>query len=208
MPSTFATASIASSGSQPNWSCAMASAPITADCFWSGGYLATSRSMRPRDSADRTLIPRPSSSRRRSTSRHVAQARLAAAAEGADLAGIRVLADFRRHHGAHRDVGEFGAGVVDDLVRGLGAADGAADEVAGAHLAPLGAVAQRPLAPHDEEHLLLAAVAVERARELAGLHHVVGVAQVLRAHQGAHAHRVGLELAADGRSARASARRR
>src|SRR4030042_1441786 len=37
---------MASGGSQPFSSCAMASADITADCFWSGGYLATSRSIR------------------------------------------------------------------------------------------------------------------------------------------------------------------
>ena len=37
--------------SQPFSSCAMASAAITADCFWSAGYLATSRSIFFSDSA-------------------------------------------------------------------------------------------------------------------------------------------------------------
>src|SRR5207253_9495297 len=42
---------------------------------------------------------------------HVPQA----ASESADLLRIRVFADFRRHHGADRKVGELGVGVVDDL---------------------------------------------------------------------------------------------
>jgi hypothetical protein len=58
------------------------------------------------------------------------------------------------------------------------------------------AVAQQALALHDEEHLLLAAVAVERARDLARLHHVVGVAEVLRAQQRADARGIALELPA------------
>src|SRR5579859_6487090 len=37
--------------SQPFSSCAMASALITADCFWSGGYFATSRSIFFKESA-------------------------------------------------------------------------------------------------------------------------------------------------------------
>ena len=41
-----ATTSIVSVDSQPCSSCAIASADITADCFWSGGYLAISRSIR------------------------------------------------------------------------------------------------------------------------------------------------------------------
>src|SRR5574341_98301 len=45
MPRYFATYSMVSFESQPFSSCAMMSALITADCFWSGGYLATSRSI-------------------------------------------------------------------------------------------------------------------------------------------------------------------
>src|SRR4029453_12109974 len=41
-----------SSGSQPICCCAIASAAMTADCLYSVGYLATSRSMRRYDSGD------------------------------------------------------------------------------------------------------------------------------------------------------------
>src|SRR6185295_1247625 len=51
---------------------------------------------------------------------------------GDDLARIGVLADLGVGHGAHREIGEVAVGVVDDLVRGLGAAHRAADDVAGA----------------------------------------------------------------------------
>src|SRR5918992_433028 len=43
MPRYCATKSMVSLESQPFSSCAMMSALITADCFWSGGYFATSR---------------------------------------------------------------------------------------------------------------------------------------------------------------------
>src|SRR5262249_21119281 len=79
-------------------------------------------------------------------------------------------------------------------MRGVRAADRAADDVSGANLARLAAVAQRPRAAHDEEHLLLGAMTVERTRALARRHHVVGIAEVLRAEQRADAHRVALEV--------------
>src|SRR4051812_37280050 len=45
MPRYWATKSMISGASQPFSSCATASAAITADCFWSAGYLAISRSI-------------------------------------------------------------------------------------------------------------------------------------------------------------------
>src|SRR3984893_1375171 len=171
----------------------MASAAMTADWRCSGGYFAISRSMRLRASElsmiDRLIcdpLRAACHTRRRNranagsylvgpvvhvviAARHVPQA----AAESADLFRIRVFADFRRHHGADRKVGELGVGVVDDLVRGFRAADRAGDHVAGADLSCLLAVAERSCALYDEEHLLFAAVAVERARALARRNDVV-----------------------------------
>src|SRR4029077_11147973 len=49
---------MASGGSQPFSSCATASAAITADCFWSGGYLASSRSI-PRSAASLSIAETP-----------------------------------------------------------------------------------------------------------------------------------------------------
>src|SRR5512146_1404325 len=197
MPRTPATSSISSSGSQPCCSCAMASADITADCFWSGGYLPSSRSILPRESALRIamsglVLPVVDAGR---GGRHVAQPLLALAVR-ADLSGVRVLADLRRHHRAHRDVRELLVRVVHDLVRGLGAPGRAADEVPRAELPRLLPVAKRPAAAHDEEHLLLRAVAVERRGALAGRDHVVGVAQVPGAQELPHAHGVARELVA------------
>src|SRR5204863_10156813 len=117
-------------------------------------------------------------------------------AERADLLRVGLFADIRVAHRRYRNVAELRVGIVDDLVRGLGAAGRAADEVAGAHLAGLVAVAQEARALHDEEHLFLAAMAVERAGALAGRNHVVGIAEVLRAQQRADAHRVAAELVA------------
>src|SRR5580765_2443371 len=57
MPRYSATKSIVSVASQPFSSCAMASADITADCFWSAGYFAISRSMRARASALSMGVP-------------------------------------------------------------------------------------------------------------------------------------------------------
>src|SRR6185436_7013227 len=60
----------------------------------------------------------------------------------------------------------------------------------------LTAVAQRAAAAHDEEHLLLAAMAVERARALARRNDVVRVAEILCAEQRAHAREARLVLRA------------
>src|SRR5215210_3260361 len=57
MPRYCATWSIVSVASQPFSSCAMMSALITADCFCSAGYLATSRSIFFSASADRLIGP-------------------------------------------------------------------------------------------------------------------------------------------------------
>src|SRR5690606_2497732 len=56
MPRIFATSSITSCDSQPFSSCAMASAAITADCFWSAGYLAISRSIFLRACSESSMV--------------------------------------------------------------------------------------------------------------------------------------------------------
>src|SRR4029079_3015339 len=127
--------------------------------------------------------------------RHVAQP----AAVSAYLLRIRVFADLRRHHRAYRQVAKVGVGIVDDLVRGFGAADRAADDVAGADLSRLLAVAQRARTLDDEEHFLLAAMAVERAGTLSRRHDVVRVAEILRPERGTDARRSGFELVAFGK---------
>src|SRR5688572_20606773 len=76
MPRYFATQSIVSVESHPFSSCAMMSALITADCFWSRGYFATSRSIffresvvniqDPKSGTDH-VFPRPAHSRARKT---------------------------------------------------------------------------------------------------------------------------------------------
>src|ERR1700716_189830 len=183
--------------SQPFSSCAIASADITADCACCGGYLPISRSMRFRASS-LSMLKRCASLRaiaRRSRSklrvrtrsyfvhpvvdasvrmRHVPQT----AAEGADLVGIGIFADFRRHHGADRKISKLGVRVIDDLVRRFRAADRTADDVASANAACLGAVSEGARAFHDEEHLLFAAVAVERAGSLAGRNDIVRITEV------------------------------
>src|SRR5471030_2210330 len=45
MPRYCATKSMVAVDSQPFSSCAMVNAAITADCFWSAGYLSTARSI-------------------------------------------------------------------------------------------------------------------------------------------------------------------
>src|SRR5512147_512498 len=45
--------------SQPFSSCAMISALITADCFWSGGYFATSLSIRFKEESDNVIAHSP-----------------------------------------------------------------------------------------------------------------------------------------------------
>src|SRR5688572_6818915 len=162
----------------------MMSALITADCFCSGGYFATSRSIFLRESVVSMRNPKSGTDHGSSGASdlalpvvHVARSRFGRVAplaiERDDLAGVGVLADLRVGHGADREVAEIGVGVVDDLVRGLGPADRAADDVAGADLARLGAVAQRSAARDDEEHLFLRAMAVEGTGALAGRHDVV-----------------------------------
>src|SRR5689334_8540762 len=110
-----------------------------------------------------------------------------------DLARIGIFADLRRHHGADREIGERGIGIVDDLVGGFRATGRAADDVAGTDLPRLAAVAQRAGALHDEEHLFLGAVAVERARALARRDNIVRIAERLRAQQRPDAHGIGRE---------------
>src|ERR1700682_2374358 len=187
MPREWATKSIVSVDSHACSSCAIASAAMTADWRCSCGYFAISRSMRLRAS-ELSMINRLTWDPVR-TARHtlrgnrpsagsylvvpVVQVVIGAshmpqaAAESADLFRVRVFADFGRHHGADGKVGEFGGRVVDDLVRRLRAADRAADHVASPDLSRLVAVAERSCALYDEEHLLFAAVAVERAGALA-----------------------------------------
>src|SRR5919108_2358731 len=134
----------------------MMSALITADCFWSGGYLAISRSIllsesvvsiqTPKTGTDHVFWRRgPSTSGKNvvcpcfclvsklalpivdpARSRFRRMAPFAVVSD--DLAGIGVLADFRVGHGADREVAQRLARVVDDLVRGLGPADRAADD--------------------------------------------------------------------------------
>src|SRR6202158_4385330 len=214
MPREWAAEIIFSVASQPCSSCAMASAAITADWRCAGGYFAISRSIRFRASAlsmvsrrtsGRVSIARHTPRRGRASARsylvgpvihvvlgacHVPQT----AAVSADLFRIRIFTDLRRHHGADRDVAELGIRVVDDLVRRIGAAHRTADEVAGADFSCLVSIAKRAAALHDEEHLLLGAVAVERARALAGRDDIVGIPQVLCAEQRADAHGVALVL--------------
>src|SRR5208283_2573646 len=88
----------------------------------------------------------------------------------------------------------FAVGVVDDLVRRFGAAGRAADDVAGADFSALVSVAECAGASHDEEHLLFAAVAVERARALPRRNDIIGIAQVLRADERTDACGRALEL--------------
>src|SRR5438552_10929175 len=115
---------------------------------------------------------------------------------GDDLARIGVLADLRIGHRADGKEAQVLIGIVDDLVRRLGTTDRAADDVAGADPARFSAVAQGAGARHDEKHLLLGAMAVERAAALARRQHVVRVAQGARAQQRADARRVPFELVA------------
>src|SRR6476661_2050084 len=198
--------------SQPCSSCAIASAAITADRFWSDGYFATSRSnfrrasalsMRKREETcnrarlyeshacgsfgpvGRRAEPRGRNSRLEAALRLsqlvrpvvdvVARARQVphTASKGTDFARVRVLADLGGQHRADRQVGEIAPGVIDDLVRRLRTAGRAADDVARAYLSGFAPVAEHPLALHDEEHFLFAAVAVERTRALARRHDVV-----------------------------------
>src|SRR5665213_884051 len=67
----------------------------------------------------------------------------------------------RRQHGADRQIGKFGIGVVDDLVRRFRAAGWTADHVTRSNLPCLVAVAQRTFALHDEKHLFFTAMTVE-----------------------------------------------
>jgi len=83
-------------------------------------------------------------------------------------------------------------------VRGLRASGRAADDVARADPARFVAVAQRALALHDEEHLLLGAMTVERARALAGRDDVVRIAEVLGSKQRPDAHGTAFEAFALG----------
>src|SRR5205823_13260115 len=115
---------------------------------------------------------------------------------GDDLPGIGVLADFRIGHGADREKAEIRVGVVHDLVRRLRAAHRTAYDVARADAARLLAIAQHPGPRDDEEHLLLRAVAVERAAALARRQHVVRVAERTRAKQRTDARRMPFELVA------------
>src|SRR5688500_10807184 len=176
--------------SQPFSSCAMMSALITADCFCSGGYFATSRSIFFSESVVSMRNPVFRSSTASDLALpviDVARCRLGRmapfAVEGDELSGVGILADLRVGHGAYREVAQIGVGVVDDLVRGLGPADRAADDVAGADPARLGAVAQHPAARDDEEHLFLRAMAVERTGALARRHDVVRAAELARAEE-------------------------
>src|SRR5690349_403469 len=100
-----------------------------------------------------------------------------------DLSGIRVLADLRIGHRADGEESEIGVRVIHDLMRRVGTADRAADDVARADLARLLAIAQRAAAGDDEEHLLLRAMAVERAAALARRQHIVGIAKLPRAEE-------------------------
>src|SRR2546428_1799735 len=115
---------------------------------------------------------------------------------GDDLPRIRVLADFRVRHGADGEEAQLRIGVVDDLMRGVRPADRAADEVARADLARLLAIAQRTGARDDEEHLLLGAMAVERAAALSRRQDIVGIAQITRAERWTDACRIPFELVA------------
>src|SRR5712671_6531765 len=178
-------------------SCAMTSAAMTADCLRSGGYFAISRSIFFSDSAD----SRPMSDFAFPVI-DVARGGFGRmpplAVVGDDLPGIRVLADLRIRHGADRKEAQLVVGVVDDLVRRLRPAHRAADDVARADPARLGAVAQGSRARDDEEHLFLGAMAMEGAGTLARRHHVVRIAQGARAKERADARRAPLELVALG----------
>src|SRR5882672_5970844 len=129
MPRYLATKSIASVGSQPFSSWAMMSALITADCFRSGGYLAISRSIFFRASAENMrrwrlfVLPvlHVVGNVRHVTPRAVV---------GKHLLRVRVLAHFRLDHGADGEIAQLGVRIVNDLVRGLRPADRAADHVA------------------------------------------------------------------------------
>src|SRR5881394_2702638 len=118
------------------------------------------------------------------------------AAVGAYLPRIRVFANLRRHHRADRQVTEIRVRIVDDLVGSLRTADGTADDIAGANLARLVAVTQRPGALDDEEHLFFAAMAVERTGALPGRNNIVRVTEVLRAKRRTDARRAGFEFVA------------
>src|SRR5258706_15951074 len=120
------------------------------------------------------------------------------AVEGDDLAGVRVLADLGVGHRADGQEAQLGVRIIHDLVRGVGPADRAADDIARADLAGFGAVAQRARARDDEEHLFLGTMTVERAAALARRQHVVGIAEMARAEQRADARRAPLELVAPG----------
>src|SRR4051812_10880463 len=105
-----------------------------------------------------------------------------------DLARIGVFADLRIGHRADRKVSEVRVRIVDDLMRRIGTADRAADDVAGAELARLASVAQRARAADDEKHLFLRTVAVERTGTLSRRHDVVRVAEIACAHERPDAH--------------------
>src|SRR5262252_1694189 len=138
MPRYSATASITSVESQPCSSCATASAAITAELLRSGGYLATSRSMRWR-AAELSMVPSSflvpvvdAGGFRRELGLERRLVRLPAA-DRPELARIGVLPDFGVDHRADRDVTQLRGAGVDELVRHVRTARWTADEIALAH---------------------------------------------------------------------------
>src|SRR5215470_18926285 len=100
---------------------------------------------------------------------HLAEAPVAAfAREDRDLARIRVLAGVDLRPGRERQVAHRRPSGVDDLVGDLRPTGRAGDHVVLADRIALATEAQLAFALEDQEHLLLAPVAVERALHLAG----------------------------------------
>src|SRR6185503_4280746 len=84
------------------------------------------------------------------------------------LLRVGVFARFDIDDGRERQVTHRRLAGVDDLMRHLGTAGWACDHVVPADRVALVAEAQLALSLQDEEHLLLAMMAVERALRLAG----------------------------------------
>src|SRR5215470_9720127 len=141
----------------------MARAAITADCLQAEGYLATSRSILFSESA--LSIRNGTSSfavvvvdvgglghELRGKGRLGQRSSWLAPADAAELPRIRVLPHVGVDRGADCDVTQLGRAGVDELVRDLGPARRAGDEVPLAHREFLGAEAQHALAVENEEH--------------------------------------------------------
>src|SRR6187551_1385060 len=103
-----------------------------------------------------------------------------------ELLRVRILHGLRRDHGAHCQIAQLVLAGVDELVRCLGTAGRAGDEISLPDRVALLAHAQFAAALQDEEHLFVGMMIVEREGALAWRHGGDVVAQHPRADARAH----------------------